>query len=216
MLIACLPDIDILLESAGITSHKTYTHSLVLSLLVVPSIIFAVARWRKVPAGAAFVYSLAYISHIIIGDLVIGGTNILYPIGDVLVGTGITYGSVAHQSIEFLILAATAGIIVSKSFRLHSKDTTGLFRFEKVDKVCYALLLASLVISFTYLLYGIKVLPRLFIQTNLELALFVMLHLSAIAMISFLMLVAWRHHANLHKKMEKSQYWFGGREPDKL
>ncbi len=179
MLIACLHDIDILFQSAGITSHKTYTHSLVLSLVVVPSMIFAVSRWRRMPAGAAFVYSVAYVSHILIGDIALGGTNILYPFGNMQVGTGIGYGTIAHSALEFLLLTATAGIIVDKSFKkmlLHAKDSTGLFSFSKMDKVCYALLIASFVVSFTYLLYGIKVLPRLFIQTNLELALFVMLH----------------------------------------
>ena len=108
-----------------------------------------------------------------------------------IAGSGIGYGSLVHQTLEFLLLAGAAGIIVSKSFRMESKDSTGLFRFNKTDKLGYTLLIASLVISFTYLLYGIKVLPRLFIQTDLELALFVMLHL---ALISFLALVA-RHHA---------------------
>ncbi len=219
MLIACVPDIDIVLQAAGITSHKTYTHSLVLSIAVVPSIIFAVLRWRRVPAAsAAFAYSLAYISHIVIGDIAVGGTNILYPFGNMMVGTWIGYGTVAHSAVEFMLLAATAGIIVGKSFRMaHARDnTTGLFSFNNVDKISYVLLITSFVVSFVYLLYGIKVLPRLFIQTNLELALFVMLHLSAIALVSFLMLVA-RQHANLQKKMLKSEQWFGGgREPEKL
>ena len=50
MLLACLPDIDILLQSAGITAHKTYTHSLILSAVIVPAIIFGIAKWRKVPS----------------------------------------------------------------------------------------------------------------------------------------------------------------------
>lgn len=208
MIIACLPDIDIVFQAAGITSHKTYTHSIILSLVVVPSIIFAISRWRRVPAGTAFVYSLAYISHIVIGDIVVGGTNILYPFGNVLIGTGVGYGTVAHSAVEFLLLAAAAGIIIGKSFRMtaHASGyySSRLFSFNRVDKASYALLLASLVVSFTYLLYGVKVLPRLFIQTNLELALFVMLHLSAIAVIAFLMVVA-RQHKNQQKKMVKSQ-----------
>lgn len=203
MLIACLPDIDIVLQAMGITSHKTYTHSLILSLVVVPSIIFAISRWRKVSAGAAFVYSLAYISHIVIGDVAVGGTNILYPFGDAMIGTGVGYGTVAHSAVEFLLLAATAGIITGKSFRMTVRagdhNSSQLFSFSRVDRASYGLLLASLVVSFTYLLYGVKVLPRLFIETNLELALFVMLHLSAIAVIAFLVVVA-RQHENQQKK----------------
>ena len=213
MLVACLSDIDVLLQAGGITPHKTYTHSLVLSLVVVPSVIFAISRWRKISAGAAFVYSLAYISHIVIGDIAVGGTNILYPFGNVMVGIGVGYGTVAHSAVEFLLLAAAAGVVIGKSFRMtttaHSSDyqySSRLFSFNRVDKVSYALLLTSLVVSFTYLLYGVKVLPRLFIQTSLELALFVMLHLSAIAVISFLMFVARQQHKNQQKKMVESQW----------
>src|SRR5690606_4654382 len=209
MLITCLPDIDILLQAAGMTSHKTYTHSLILSLVVVPSIIFAISWWRRVSAGAAFVYSLAYTSHIVIGDIAIGGTNILYPFGNVMIGAGVGYGTVEHSAVEFMLLATAAGIIIDKSFRTtaHASDycsstsfSSQLFSFDRIDKASYALLLASLVVSFTYLLYGVKVLPRLFIQTNLELALFVMLYLSAIAVISFLIVVA-RQHKNQQERM---------------
>ncbi len=189
MLVACLPDIDILFQSAGITSHKTYTHSFILSMMIVPAVIFMIARWRKVSYAAAFIYSIVYIQHVAIGDIVIGGTNILYPIGELMVGTGIGYGTVAHQALEFLLLAAAASIIIAKSFGMQSRDSA-LFRWNITDRVSYALLIGSLVISFAYLLYGVKVLPRLFIETDLELALFVLLHLSAIAVISFLALVA--------------------------
>jgi hypothetical protein len=158
--------------------------------MVMPAATFAIARWRNVSAAAALMYSLAYIQHIAIGDIAIGGTNVLYPFGNMLVGSGVGYGTLVHQTLEFLLLAGAAAIIISKSFRIESKNSLALFRFSMTDKVGYALLIAALVISFTYLLYGIKVLPRLFIQTDLELALFVMLHLSAIALVSFFMLVA--------------------------
>lgn len=193
MLLACLPDIDILLQSAGITSHKTYTHSFILSMMVVPAVIFAITKWRKeVSYAAASVYSLAYIQHIVIGDIVIGGTNILYPFGNMMVGTGVGYGTLTHQALEFLLLAAAASIVVAKSFGGQLRDLM-LFRWNITDKLCYALLIGSLVISFAYLLYGVKVLPRLFIETDLELALFLLLHLSTIALISFLIVVAKQH-----------------------
>jgi len=191
MLVASLPDIDILFQSIGVTTHKTYTHSLILSLIVVPPFIFAITKWRKASTGAAFIYSLAYIQHIVIGDIVIGATNVLFPFGELLVGTGIGYGTVTHQMLEFLLLAFAAGIVVSKSFR--RQEETTLFRYNITDKVAYALFIVALIISFVYLLYGVKVLPRVFIETDLELALFVMLHLSAIALVSFLVLVSRQH-----------------------
>jgi hypothetical protein len=204
MLIACLPDVDILFEAAGLTSHKTFTHSLILSTIVVPAVIFALARWRKVSLGAALVYSLAYIQHIAIGDIVVGATNILYPFGELMVGTGIGYGTVEHQTIEFLLLAIAAGIVLGKAFGRQLKEAT-LFRFNVTDKVAYALFVAALVISFSYLLYGVKILPRLFIKTDLELALFVMLHLSTLALLSFLVLVC-RQHTILHSHRTAISY----------
>jgi len=191
MLVASLPDIDILFQSIGVTTHKTYTHSLILSLIVVPLVIFAITKWRKASTGAAFIYSLAYIQHIVIGDIVIGATNLLFPFGELLVGTDLGYGTVTHQMLEFLLLAFAAGIVVSKSFGRQGETT--LFRYNITDKVAYALFIVALIISFVYLLYGVKVLPRVFIETDLELALFVMLHLSAIALVSFLVLVSRQH-----------------------
>ena len=200
MLVASLPDIDILFQSIGVTTHKTYTHSLILSLIVVPLVIFAITKWRKASTGAAFIYSLAYIQHIVIGDIVIGATNVLFPFGELLVGTGIGYGTVTHQMLEFLLLAFAAGIVVSKSFGRQGE--TALFRYNITDKVAYALFIVALIISFVYLLYGVKVLPRVFIETDLELALFVMLHLSAIALVSFLVLVS-----RQHKMSQARQTW---------
>jgi hypothetical protein len=197
MLVASLPDIDILFQSAGIVPHKTYTHSLILSLIVVPSIIFAVAKWRRASAGAAFIYSLAYIQHIIIGDIAIGSLNILYPFGNMMLGSGIDYGTLLHQVLEFLLLAVAAAIVLSKFFgrrkRQSEYDTAVLFRYNKTDRISYVLFIGSLVISFAYILYGIEILPRLFIDTDLELAVFVLLHLSAIAWVSFTVLVARQH-----------------------
>lgn len=192
MLIACLPDIDILFQSAGILPHKSYTHSLILSLIVVPSVIFAIAKWRKASAGAAFVYSLAYIQHIAIGDLVIGGTNILYPFGNMMVGTGMGYGTLAHHILEFSLLGVVAAVILSKPFSKgkQSDGIVSLFRYTWTDKLSYILLIGSITISFAYLLYGIEILPRLFIKTDLELATFILLHISAIVSMSFIIFVA--------------------------
>jgi hypothetical protein len=204
MLIASLPDVDILFQSAGITSHKTYTHSLIISLIVVPPIIFGIAKWRRVSHPAAFIYSLAYLQHIIIGDITVGAINVLYPFGDMIVGTRIGYGTITHQVSELLLLALVAGIVVGKSFG--RKEESALFRCNITDKVAYVLLIGGLVISFAYLLYGVKVLPRLFIETNLELALFAMIHLSAIALVSFLALVSWQHAIyQVHQRVRGSQ-----------
>src|SRR5215211_2065827 len=144
------------------------------------------------------IYSLAYVQHIM-DDVVIGTLNILYPIGNLPLSIGIAYGSLTHEIIEILLLVVAASIIVGKSFGSiisNSTDdddgmaTSSLFRFSITDKISYIILIASLLFSFGYLLYEMESLPRLILETNLEIALFVLLHLAALTWVSFMMLAA--------------------------
>jgi hypothetical protein len=144
------------------------------------------------------IYSLAYIQHPI-DDMVIGTTNILYPIGNLPVSIGIAFGSLTHEIIEILLLTVAASIIVGKSFRsigdITDDDddgiaTSSLFQFSITDKISYIILIVSLLFSFGYILYDLKSQPRLYIETNLEIALFALLHIAALTFISFMMLAA--------------------------
>jgi hypothetical protein len=58
----------------------------------------------------------------------------------------------------------------------------------------------SLAVSFVYLLQQMRSLPRLFIDTQLELALFLLLHIAAIALVSFQVFVA--RHQNVMIKAQ--------------
>jgi hypothetical protein len=142
------------------------------------------------------IYSLAYVQHII-DDMVIGTLNILYPIGNLPVSIGIAYGSLTHEIIEILLLAVAASIIVGKSFRSIGNSThdgmatsSSLFQFSIIDKISYIILIVSLLFSFGYLLYEMKSLPRLILETDLEIALFVLLHLAALLWVFFMILAA--------------------------
>jgi hypothetical protein len=179
MVIGIIPDIDIVTQS-----------------FVIAGSIFIVTRVGfKQTFAVAMIYSLAYVQHII-DDMVIGTLNILYPIGNLPVSIGIAYGSLTHEIIEILLLAVAASIIVGKSFRSITNSTEdgmatySLFRFSITDKISYTILIVSLLFSFGYLLYELESLPRLILETNLEIALFVLLHLAALTWVSFMMLAA--------------------------
>jgi hypothetical protein len=205
MVIGIIPDIDIVTQSLEIMTHKTFTHSLIVSAAIGGSIFLVTRLGLKQTFAVAMIYSLAYIQHPI-DDMVIGTLNILYPIGNLPVSVGIDFGTLTHEIIEILLLAVAASIIVGKSFRSigNSTDddgmaTSSLFQFSITDKISYIILIASLLFSFGYILYELKSLPRLYIETNLEIALFVLLHIAALTWISFMMLAA-RQDAAIFKR----------------
>jgi hypothetical protein len=206
MVIGIIPDIDIVMQSLGIMAHKTFTHSLIVSAAIGGSIFLVSTLGFKQTFAVAMIYSLAYVQHII-DDMVIGTLNILYPIGNLPVSIGIAYGSLTHEIIEILLLAVAATIIVGKSFRSISNSTddgtatSSLFRFSITDKISYIILIVSLLFSFGYLLYEIESLPRLILETNLEIALFVLLHLAALTWISFMMLAARQDAASFKRSL---------------
>jgi hypothetical protein len=199
MVIGIIPDIDIVTQSLGIMAHKTFTHSLIVSPVIAGSIFLVTRVGFKQTFAVAMIYSLAYIQHIM-DDVVIGTLNILYPIGNLPLSIGIAYGSLTHEIIEILLLVVAASIIVRKSFRSIGNSThegphdgmatSSLFRFSITDKISYVILIASLLFSFGYLLYEMESLPRLILETNLEIALFVLLHLATLLWIFFMMLAA--------------------------
>ena len=203
MVIGIIPDIDIVTQSLGIMTHKTFTHSLIVSAAIGGSIFLFSRLGLKQTFAVAMIYPLAYVQHII-DDIVIGTLNILYPVGYLPVGIGIAYGSLTHEIIEILLLAVAVSIIVGKSFvgignnRAHdSMLTSSLFRFSTTDKIGYIILIVSLLFSFGYLSYGMKSLPHLILKTDLDISLFILLHLAALMWVSFMMLVARQDAANI-------------------
>jgi hypothetical protein len=207
MVIGIIPDIDIVMQSLGIMAHKTFTHSLIVSAAIGGSIFLVSTLGFKQTFAVAMIYSLAYVQHII-DDMVIGTLNILYPIGNLPVSIGIAYGSLTHEIIEILLLVVAASIIVGKSFGSiisnstdDRMDTCSLFRFSITDKISYIILIVSLLFSFGYLLYEMESLPHLILETSLEIALFVLLHLAALTWISFMMLAARQDAASFKRSL---------------
>lgn len=196
MLIGTLPDIDIILQILGIMPHKTYTHSLAVSA-VISLAIYAITRWALGAApAAALAYALAYAQHML-DDVIIGTLNVAYPFGYLPVGIGIGYGSLYHLVIEMALVAAVTAIVMARLFSGKEQEPSPrllLFGFGKADKISYALLMASFTISFAYLLSQMHQLPRLFVESELEVALFALLHVAGMALTSFLIFAA-REHA---------------------
>jgi hypothetical protein len=201
MVIVIIPDIDIVTQSFGIMSHKTFTHSLIVSSAIGSSIFLVTRLGFKQAFAVAMIYSLSYVLHLI-ADMVVGTLNILYPIGNLPVSIGIAYGSLTHIIIEILLLVIAAWIIVRKSIRSSGNCTeddgmvtSSLFQFSVTDKISYIILIVSLLVSFGYILDGLQSLPRLILDTDLEIALFVLLHIAALMWVFFIMLTARRHSA---------------------
>lgn len=207
MVIVIIPDIDIVTQYLDIMTHKTFTHSLIVSAAIGSSIFLVTRLGFKQAFAVAMIYSLSYVQHLI-ADMVVGTLNILYPIGNLPVSIGIAYGSLTHIIIEILLLAIAAWIIVGKSFRSIDNSTeddddgmatSSLFQFSVTDKISYIILITSLLVSFGYILDGLESLPRLILDTDLEIALFVLLHIAALMWVFFMMLAA-RQYAAIFKR----------------
>jgi hypothetical protein len=190
MLIASLPDIDIISPALGIIPHKTYTHSPIISVTI-SLVIFLIAKLLlKQKSIVALIYGLAYLYHII-GDLIIGTLNVQYPFGYVPIGLGINYGSLSHEIIEMLLLVLAVSITLRASLANNNSGiNNAILRYSRIDKIGFALLILALIISFAYLLYNTESLSRLFLDTELQITLFVLIHLTGVAWILLIVFVS--------------------------
>jgi hypothetical protein len=194
MLITSLPDIDIITQEAGTIPHKTYTHSPIISLTI-SSVIFLIAKLLlKQNSIVALIYGLAYLYHII-GDLIVGPPlNVLFPFGYVPIGLGIEFGSLSAEIIEMLLLLLAVSITLRASFANNSSGTNNnaILRYSRIDKIGFALLILALIISFAYLIYNTESSHPPFFDTELQITLFVLLHLMGVAWILLIVLVSRR------------------------
>lgn len=99
-----LPDIDLILGSLDI-EHRTLTHSIVFwSLIFIPFF----AKYRN----AALPYFVALSQHILIGDLIVGRTNIFWPLADFKIGLGFPILSPLNLLLEATGLVLFVAMIV--------------------------------------------------------------------------------------------------------
>ena len=193
MLLSVLPDIDLGFKLLGIDpGHRTFTHSAILALIVSVAAAF-IAKLQK----SVLVYSIAYFTHILIGDILINSVNILYPFGvfqvgvGIQLGVGIKFNSLTHIIIEFLPLIGMTAIVIREYF-LYKKGVGDsiLFRYSSLDHILYIFVILAVITSFVYLMVNEIKYNALSLDGNklleIRLILMIMLHISAIAIITFI------------------------------
>jgi membrane-bound metal-dependent hydrolase YbcI (DUF457 family) len=195
MFLSILPDIDIIFRLAGLDlGHRTITHSAIIWLALgvgVIIILFLTSRTRK--GRMAAVYLLAFLSHIVIGDIIVGPINVLYPIGDLVVNSPIN--GIEYYLVEVGVLTVMASVVITEyySFKKRMDEDTFLFRYHcKIDSLLYPILILALITSFFYVLVKFEL--DLF-----EISVLAPLHFFAICLIVFM----WRVSKNARAKTQK-------------
>jgi membrane-bound metal-dependent hydrolase YbcI (DUF457 family) len=196
MFLSIVPDIDIIFKLAGIElGHRTITHSAIISIAiggaaaVLLLIIFFLKKTRQVQVALAglVAYLAAYLSHIVIGDVIIGPINTLYPFGNLVINGTIKNGSLAHIMIEIILLSTMAAIVVISYYFCQTekrKDFSLFFGYHRrLDRFFYPLLMCALIISLVFLLQEAGT-PDLSWHSIYTIPLLILLHLSAVFIIA--------------------------------
>ena len=87
-----------------------------------------------------------------IGDILVGPINILFPIGEYIVKSPIQ--GVHYYLLETLVFSLMAAVVITSYYlyRRKNKDTF-LFRYHnKIDAILYQVLVLALITSFIYVL----------------------------------------------------------------
>lgn len=201
MFLSALPDVDIIFRSIGIAlGHRTFTHSLIITLLIGGLLIFLLGRNRKSGITLA-IYVIAYLSHILIGDIVVGSINIVYPFGYLLMDSRINSWSLSHLIIESIVFIMMASIVVI-SYYLYKKDgrrkgvgsriecanyddgySFFLFVYHRnLDGLFYPIIIVAIIVSLIYLSFDFDFI-LLWTENLLGIIVLVALHTIAIAII---------------------------------
>jgi membrane-bound metal-dependent hydrolase YbcI (DUF457 family) len=152
MVLSILPDIDIIFRLAGIElGHRTITHSTII-WLVIGGILISYFKLKYHKGSEAAVYLIAYLSHLLIGDILVGPINILFPIGEYIVKSPIQ--GVQYYLLETLVFSLMAAVVITNYYLYRKKDKdTFLFRYHnKIDALLYPVLILALIASFIYVL----------------------------------------------------------------
>ena len=146
MFLSILPDIDIVFRLIGIDlGHRSITHSLLVSMIVW-GILFM--KYRK---PSVVLYFFAYLSHVLVGDLIVGPLNLLYPFGQYYVNGVADFKAPEHLVIEGVLLLILAMIVFGWYLR-YRKLHTFPFEFTKLDTFFYPILISAIIVSLFFLL----------------------------------------------------------------
>jgi membrane-bound metal-dependent hydrolase YbcI (DUF457 family) len=180
MLLSISPDIDIVLGLVGIDlDHRTFTHSIIIWLVIGGTIIFLISLKLKSRGGSeAAIYLIAYMSHLMIGDIIVEYINILYPIGDFTINSTIRSGSLKHISIEAILIGLMAAVVITK-FKGRKKESSLFIYHGITDSFLYVVLVLAIAVSAIYILNEFQL-------SLVHVLILVMLHSGAIAIIILL------------------------------
>jgi len=186
MLLSVLPDIDIVLGLAGIDLvHRTITHSIIIWFIVGGAIVFLISLKYKRGSEAA-IYLTAYMSHLVIGDIVVEYINIFYPIGDVTVYSPIESGSMQHISLEAILVGLMSTVVITK-FKNRKKKLFHFGYHARVDSFLYLLLILAIIISAIYIIVEFQF-------SLVYVSILIILHSAAIATIILLWIASWHEY----------------------
>ena len=185
MFLSILPDIDIIFRIAGIElGHRTLTHSAII-WLIIGGILVSFFRLKYQKGSEAAVYLVAYLSHLIIGDILVGPINILFPIGDFIIRSQID--GVHYFLLETLVFTLMSTVVLSNYYFFRKKkDDTFLFHYHsKIDGFLYPVLILALITSFFYVLATFEL-------SLFEASIVAPLHIAAVCLI----ILMWRVSKN--------------------
>ena len=185
MFLSILPDVDVIFRLAGIElGHRTITHSTIIWLVIGGILVsFFKIKYRK--GREAAVYMIAYLSHLIIGDILVGPINILFPIGEFIITSPIE--GVQYFLLETLVFSLMATVVITNYYlcRRKNKDTF-LFRYHnKIDALLYPVLILAVIASFIYVLVVFDLSP-------IEASIATPLHIASV----FVIVMIWRVSRN--------------------
>ena len=185
MLLSILPDIDMIFRLVGIDlGHRTFTHSAIIWLIIGGiTISFFTIKYRK--GSVAAVYLIAYLSHLVIGDVIVAPINLLYPLGDFIVNSPIKGGSLQHIMLETVLFALMAAVVITRYYLFKSRsEDIFLFRYHyKVDTFLYPVLVLAITVSFFYVVAEFEL-------NLVELSVLTLLHFGIISLIVLIWLVS--------------------------
>jgi membrane-bound metal-dependent hydrolase YbcI (DUF457 family) len=185
MLLSILPDIDMIFRLVGIDlGHRTFTHSAIIWLIIGGiTISFFTIKYRK--GSVAAVYLIAYLSHLVIGDVIVAPINLLYPLGDFIVNSPIKGGSLQHIMLETVLFALMAAVVITRYYLFKSRsEDIFLFRYHyKVDTFLYPVLVLAITVSFFYVVAEFEL-------NLVELSVLTLLHFGIISLIVLICLVS--------------------------
>lgn len=196
MFLSILPDIDIVFRLLGVDlGHRSITHSLLVSMIVWGVLLI---KYRK---PSVVLYFFAYLSHILVGDLIVGPLNLLYPFGQFYVNGGADFKAPEHLVIEGVLLLIMAMIVFGRYLR-NQKLHTFPFEFTKLDTFFYPIIIAAIIVSLFFLLdqsqRELAEFPNsvfLLIQSPIDykITTIIVLHAFCIVIISFLWIISRRN-----------------------